>query len=100
MQWELERYVGQPRVVSNLMGKMPIEGAAVHQAIVRIKSVQKITRYDARGKIMEGSGKAKTVVENVVMHKVYQSWKAGEWKIWGTTPETKYEEVKEWVKAK
>ena len=98
--WELVNYNKRSKLVSFRAARLPIEGAGVMQAVVRIASRQKLTRL-VKGKsggmeVVPGSGKEKDVVEYVVLQKQYESWKEGEWQVWGTTKETTLEDVEEW----
>jgi protein MBA1 len=96
MEWELVRYDKGPKVVSHKGARLPIEGAAVRQAVVRICSTQRLTRYAPDGQIIKGTGEERKVVEYVVIQKSYWDWKGRDWQIWGTTGETKLEAVQEW----
>ncbi|PMD46407.1 hypothetical protein L207DRAFT_417617 [Hyaloscypha variabilis F] len=97
--WDLVDYNKRSKLISNRAARMPIEGAAVMQAVVKIASRQKLTRF-VRGKngleIVPGSGKEKDVVEYVVLQRQYEGWRGGEWRIWGTTKETTLEDIEEW----
>jgi len=98
--WELVRYNQRSSLVSNRAARLPIEGAALSQAVVRIASRQRLTRW-AKGKggemhVVPGSGREKDVVEYVVLQKQYEGWRGGEWQVWGTTKETTLGDVEEW----
>ena len=82
-------------MVSDRVGRFPIEGAAARQAVVRIRSEQKLTRWKG-DKMLEGSGRVKSVDEYVVIQKRFVGWKGEEWMVWGTTQETGLEDVEEW----
>ena len=92
-------YNKRSRLISNRAARLPVEGAAVMQAVVKIASRQKLTRF-VKGKsgleVVPGSGKEKDVVEYVVLQKQYDSWREGEWQVWGTTKETTLEDIEEW----
>ena len=95
MSWELVQYKGSPKVVSDRMAQIPgAEGAALRQAVVRIRSRQKLERH-LSGKGVEGGGE-KDVVEYVVVQSKMEKWRAGEWKVWGTTTETTLKDVERW----
>lgn len=94
--WELVKYNKRARVVSHRAARLPIEGAALRQAVVRIVSRQKLSRYTANGTLVKGTGKERDVVEYVVVQKRSWQWKESDWQIWGTTEETKYEDVMKW----
>lgn len=101
MQWELVKYNKRAKIVSNRGGRLPIEGGAIRQAVVRICSRQKLTRWTrVKGvdQIVPGSGKEKDVIEYVVLQKKYEAWNSGDWQIWGTTQETKVEDLEDWEK--
>jgi protein MBA1 len=91
--WELTDYKKPARLVSNRAARFPIDGSAVRQAVVRIWSRQKLTRYAANGTEVGGAGKVKDIVEYVVVQKIYSQWKADEWQVWGTTKETQLENI-------
>jgi len=93
-------YNKRSNLISNRAARLPIEGAAVMQAVVRIASRQKLTRW-TKGKnggmdVVPGSGKEKDVVEYVVLQRRIEGWRQGEWQVWGTTQETTLEDVEEW----
>lgn len=90
MVWEMVKEKGS-KVVSHRATPLHMREAGIRQAVVRIKSVQKLTRYDAEGKMVAGSGKEKEVVEYVVVQKRCWLGKEYPWKIWGTTEETTIE---------
>lgn len=98
--WELVKYNQRSKLISNRAMRLPIEGAAFRQAVVRIASRQKLTRWvKAKGGEMQvapGSGKERDVVEYVVVQRQYERWEEGEWRIWGTTKETTLDDVEEW----
>jgi len=75
-----------------------MDGAAIRQAVVRICSTQKLTRYTPNGDIVKGTGKEKSVVEYVLVQKKIWDWQDGGWQVWGTTEETTLDDVLEWEK--
>jgi protein MBA1 len=93
--WELLKYNQPSKLVSDRAARFPTDGAAIRQAVVRICSQQRLTRY-VRGKVVKGTGTARDVVEYVVLQRAYWKWKESEWKIWGTTKETKMEDTDNW----
>lgn len=95
VKWELVRYKGRARVMSNRAGRLPVEGAAVRQVVVRVRSVQKLTRWRG-GKQVEGSGVEKETEEFVVLQRRLLNWREGEWEVWGTTKQTGWKEVEGW----
>ncbi|TVY53179.1 Uncharacterized protein LCER1_G004464 [Lachnellula cervina] len=99
VQWELVRYNKTAKLMSDRVSRFPIEGAGARQSVVRIRSDQRLTRW--RGdKMVEGSGKVKSVDEYVVIQKRVVGWKEEEWMVWGTTQETGIEDVEQWLKDK
>lgn len=100
VEWDLVRYDKSPRIVSNRGVRLPMEGAGIRQAVVRICSTQSLTRYRPNGEVIPGTGKEKKVVEYIVIQKTYWNWKEGDWHIWGTTGETTIKDVEEWKRRK
>jgi protein MBA1 len=102
MVWELVQYNSRATLVSNRAARLPIEGMALRQAVVRVASKQKLTRLVPRKggemEVVSGSGKEKDVVEYVVLQRQYEGWREGEWQVWGTTKETTLEDIEEWEK--
>jgi protein MBA1 len=100
VDWELVDYNKRSKLISNRAARLPIEGAAVIQAVVRIASRQKLTRWvkgrSGSTEVVPGSGKEKDVVEYVVLQRQYEGWREGEWQVWGTTQETTLDDVEEW----
>lgn len=74
-------------MVSDRAARLPIEGAGIRQAVVRIRSRQSLTRW-REGQVVPGTGQEKEVKEYVVIQK--RLWKGKEegWLVWGTTEET------------
>ncbi|XMA14789.1 hypothetical protein WAI453_007580 [Rhynchosporium graminicola] len=97
--WELVKYNGGPKLVSHRGAKIPMDGAAIRQAVVRIRSTQRLTRW-VNGKQVEGTGKEREVTEYVVLQRMTQGWEEGGWMVWGTTEETTVEELKKWDEKK
>lgn len=94
VQWELVRYKRRPRVVSHRGVRLPIDGLALRQAVVRVVSTQKLTRWvKERGeeKMVEGSGRERDVVEYVVLQRRTVGDVEEGWMVWGTTAETALE---------
>jgi protein MBA1 len=99
VKWELVRYKGNGRLMSNRAGRLPIEGAAVRQVVVRVRSVQTLTRW-RNGKQVEGSGVEKVTTEYVVLQRRLVNWKEQEWQVWGTTQATGLKELEKWKAQK
>jgi len=91
-EWKIVKYNGSARVVSNRMARMPLDGAAIHQAVVRIKTRQQLTRW-VGGKEVPGA-KEKDTIEYLVVQRKFWKWEEGEWEVWGTTEESDWDEVK------
>ncbi|KAI9875788.1 MAG: hypothetical protein M1830_007998 [Pleopsidium flavum] len=87
VQWTLHKHTRSARVVSDRAARLPIEGAGLRQAVVRIRSRQSLTRW-RDGQKVQGTGQEKDVKEYVVIQK--KLWKGAEdrWMVWGTTEET------------
>ena len=99
VQWELIRYNKRSKLVSDRAARLPVDGMAMRQAVVRISSKQKLTRWrtvQGRDEIIEGSGKEKDVVEYVVVQRLWKDWEPGPWMVWGTTKEVTLDDVDEW----
>lgn len=96
--WEVLKYNRPSKLVSNRAARLPIDGAGIRQAVVRICSQQRLTRYDAHGKVVKGTGTPRDVVEYVVLQRAYVGWKEAPWKVWGTTRETRIEDMEDWNK--
>lgn len=101
--WELLKYNKGARLMSHRGTSLPVDGMALRQAVVKISSTQKLTRWTkGRGGVMEmvpGSGKVKDVVEYVVVQRRTVNNEEEGWMIWGTTGETGLEEVEEWERS-
>lgn len=94
VEWELVRYLGIARCVSHRVAILPRNGWAIRQAVVRLKSRQRLTR-SVNGKVVQGSGKEKDLVEYLVLQKMAQNHIEGEWIVWGTTRETTWNDVEQ-----
>ena len=92
-EWNIVKYIGRPRVVSNRMARMPLDGAALHQAVVRIKTRQQLKRW-VGDKEVAGTTE-KDTVEYLVVQRKFWKWEGSEWEVWGTTEESNWEEVKD-----
>lgn len=68
--------VKRTRLCSHRAVRFPITGAAIRQAVVRIDSRQKLTRW-RNGVVVEGSGKEKDVREYFVVQRRITNWKEG-----------------------
>lgn len=92
MEWTIHKYGRFPRVVSDRAARLPVEGAWLRQAVVRIRSRQSLTRF-REGQVVAGSGHEKDVKEYVVIQK--RLWKGREegWLVWGTTEEMTMEKL-------
>lgn len=96
-QWVLHEYTHAPRIVSDRCGVL-LNGHALRQVTVRIRSVQSLikTVQDEQSKenvLVKGSAEEKLMDEYLVIQR--RIWKSNEepWMIWGTTQESKVEDV-------
>ncbi len=104
VKWELVDYNKRPRVITHRGARFPVEGAGVIQAVVRICSKQRLTRWrkerGGREVLVEGTGNEKDVVEYVVIQRTIERWKGEEWRIWGTTNENTLDDIDSWERKK
>lgn len=103
-RWTLHRYFDSfysltPRIVSTRIGRLPRDQSAIMQVVVKIKSTQSLERLKKgnteKGGI-DGQGTQdapKTLVEYMVLQRMMLNGTEGPWKIWGTTQETKVDDV-------
>ncbi|KAG9247406.1 hypothetical protein BJ878DRAFT_539344 [Calycina marina] len=97
-EWSVVRYEATKKV-SNRIARLPSEGTGVHQAVVRIVSVQRLRKWDKAGKEIKG-GEERKVSEYVVVQRSFWKWVESEWTVWGTVGESDWVEVRdEWKKA-
>ncbi|KAL9054929.1 MAG: hypothetical protein Q9162_003870 [Coniocarpon cinnabarinum] len=102
-EWDLVKYVGRPKIVSHIANQMPIpknddkEQNLMRQAVVRIQSVQRLTKEeDFLGKErtlepVHGQVAEKEVIEYIVIQKRVLQSVEEPWKFWGTTQPTTME---------
>lgn len=95
LKWELIKYNKRSRVMSNRCASLGIEGIMLRQAVVRISSQQRLTRFRPDGSIVPGTGETKDVQEYVVIQKKVDQGKEDSWVVWGTTEETTLKSIKE-----
>ena len=88
MIWCMKGLVGAPKLVSNNAIFIGDLGMGFRQAIVKIKSLQLVYRYDSKGKPLAMSGQTVPVVEYLVLQKRKTKSGDGDWVVWGTTEET------------
>ncbi|RPB09440.1 hypothetical protein P167DRAFT_577291 [Morchella conica CCBAS932] len=86
MEWKLHKLLSRPKVVSNKAHHYMGYDQDRRQAIVRIHSLQSLSKFDAQGKHLKGE--PKEVVEYLVIEKNYHMGKESPWYVWGTTEET------------
>lgn len=55
---------------------------------MKISSKQSLTRYDAEGRIVKGTGDVRDVKEYLVIQKRVWQGREEEWLVWGTVGET------------
>jgi protein MBA1 len=95
LKWELIKYNRKSKVMSNRSASLGMEGIMIRQAVVRINSQQKLTRFKPDGSIVPGTGEVKDVQEYVVIQKKLLQGKEDDWVVWGTTEETTLESIKD-----
>ena len=93
--WELVKMTKSPKVMSNRAASLGIDRAGIRQAVVRICSQQRLTRYKLDGSVVPGTGEVKEVKEYIVIQKTLWQGVESEWMVWGTTEETTIEKVRE-----
>ena len=91
-QWTLHKYTHSPRIVSNRAGLLT-KGAAIRQVIVRIRSIQSLTklvrgRPGERDTVVQGTGEKKEMDEYFVVQRRIWKEKEEPWMVWGTTQES------------
>lgn len=94
-KWEVIKYTSSPRVMSNRAATLPVDDAGVRQAVVRICSRQRLSRYKADGSLVAGTGEERDVMEYVVIQRMLWEGKENDWMVWGTTEETTLEAIEE-----
>ncbi|KFX96049.1 hypothetical protein V490_03522 [Pseudogymnoascus sp. VKM F-3557] len=94
-EWEVTKYTSKPRVMSNRAATLPVDDAGVRQAVVRICSRQRLSRYKADGSLVAGTGEERDVMEYVVIQRMLWEGKENDWMVWGTTEETTLEAIEE-----
>ncbi|KAI9795482.1 MAG: hypothetical protein M1833_007012 [Piccolia ochrophora] len=95
LEWVLHKYTKASRIVSHRAARLPVEGTAVQQAVVRIQSRQSLTRYGPDRKVVAGTGQEREIREYVVLQKRLLQGKEGPWIVWGTTGETSFDDLME-----
>lgn len=88
MEWKLHKLLSSPKVVSSKAHYYGGNNPSRRQAIVRIHSLQSLTKFLPSGKLVEGSDVPKEVTEFVVIERKYSKGKESPWYVWGTTEET------------
>lgn len=81
--------------MSNRAATLPFDDAGVRQAVVRICSRQRLSRYKADGSLVAGTGEERDVMEYVVIQRMLWEGKENDWMVWGTTEETTLEAIEE-----
>jgi protein MBA1 len=97
--WELIRYTKRAKVMSHKGVSLGRDGMAIRQAVVRISSLQRLTRYRPDGEAIPGTGQEKKVKEYLVIQKRMLGGKEADWHVWGTTEETTFEKLEEQQRA-
>lgn len=93
-QWELLEYRGRPRLVDSKLVMIPGPVATmVRQAVVSIRSRQRFTWTDERGRTEPSVVEKEDVRENIVLVAALdrKTWETSEWRIFGFLPETTVE---------
>jgi len=80
--------VGGPKLISSNAIYIGDLGMGFRQAVVKIRSLQIVYRYDSKGKQLPLSGETVPVVEYLVLQKRKTKSGDGDWMVWGTTEET------------
>ncbi|KAF8249723.1 hypothetical protein K440DRAFT_621192 [Wilcoxina mikolae CBS 423.85] len=88
VEWKLHEYVRPARIVSNKAHYYTGMNLSRRQAVVRIHSLQSLTKFNPQGQIVEGTNIPKEVVEYLVIEKKKVDGVESPWYIWGTTAET------------
>lgn len=81
--------------MSNRAATLPFDDSGVRQAVVRICSRQRLSRYKADGSLVAGTGEERDVMEYVVIQRMLWEGKENDWMVWGTTEETTLEAIDE-----
>lgn len=97
-RWNLSKYLGFPRVVADRSVILPVKDSALRQVAVRIRSKQSLAKIIPATKgqpetVVEGTDKEKNVDEYVVIQRRIIKGKEDQWMVWGTTQETRVDEV-------
>lgn len=87
VEWSLLNYVTRPRIVSNKANYYSDE-IWRRQVVVRIHSVQSLTKVDTHGYVIPKESTTKEVVEYIVVEKKKVSGVESPWFVWGTTNES------------
>ncbi|KAL7265811.1 hypothetical protein RUND412_011662 [Rhizina undulata] len=93
MQWRLVKMIKRPRIVSNKAHYYVGMNMDRRQAVVRIHSLQSLTKLDNKGEAIPGTGEPKEVLEYVVVEKRASGGTESRWYVWGTTEETTLERL-------
>ncbi|KAH0423124.1 hypothetical protein CcaCcLH18_12409 [Colletotrichum camelliae] len=98
LTWELLSYDGRPKLLSHRLAMMPPagKGPLLQQAVVCIRSKQKLGRFDLKtGEPVPGSTRVEKLTEYLVLSRNLdpQTYKPGQWIVWGNTKATT---MKDW----
>ena len=100
-EWTLHKYTHSPRIVSHRAALIQ-EGSIMRQAVVRIRSVQRLdkgmkrTKKNKKGKEEDTAGAGgggKMMDEYVVIQKNIFQGMEDDWMVWGTTKENDVSEI-------
>ena len=93
-RWTLHKQLGRPKVMSNRALALPLgEGAALRQAVVRIRSRQTLEKLKPDGQAVQDTGEPRDVTEYVVVQRMMLKGKEEAWMVWGTMEESDWKEV-------
>lgn len=96
-RWTIHRYTHASRIVSNRAAMMD-QALAIRQAIVRIRSIQSLTKTISgldgeEDSVVKGTGKEIPTDEYLVIQRRIWKGREGPWIVWGTTQESNMTEI-------
>ena len=98
-RWTLHGYIGSPWIVSTRIGMLQQKKSVIMQSVVRLRSIQSLRKFikgvgGQEHAITKGSeNEQKRIVEYVVLQKTIIEGEENPWMFWGTTQESKLENV-------
>lgn len=105
LEWTVERYIGQPKVVSHRVAVLPDPPmSAIRQAVVRLRSMQKLEKFKVRREkkgpkkgeetlVPEGNAVPQEFDEYVVVQKLMFRGKESPWMVWGSIQESEPDDL-------